>query len=71
MDAQYDKTWCVQHAGFLKKADPDELQFYEQYKPRGLVSQERDEPLRPGSFESPRRNRTSGDLRRGWQASPR
>jgi golgin subfamily B member 1 len=39
MDAhQYDKTWCVCNAlAFLKKAEPDELQFYEQYKPRGLV----------------------------------
>ncbi|HEY1558512.1 MAG TPA: tetratricopeptide repeat protein [Kofleriaceae bacterium] len=35
---QYDKTWCVCNTlAFLKKADPDELQFYEQYKPRGLV----------------------------------
>jgi tetratricopeptide (TPR) repeat protein len=39
MDAhQYDKTWCVCNTlAFLKKADPAELQFYEQYKPRGLV----------------------------------
>ncbi|HEX3476271.1 MAG TPA: tetratricopeptide repeat protein, partial [Kofleriaceae bacterium] len=39
MDAhQYDKTWCVCNTlAFLKKADPEELQFYEQYKPRGLV----------------------------------
>ncbi|MGE3544690.1 MAG: tetratricopeptide repeat protein, partial [Kofleriaceae bacterium] len=39
MDAhQYDKRWCVCNTlAFLKKADPDELQFYEQYKPRGLV----------------------------------
>jgi tetratricopeptide (TPR) repeat protein len=39
MDAhQYDKTWCVCNTlAFLKKADADELQFYEQYKPRGLV----------------------------------
>lgn len=35
---QYDKRWCVCNTlAFLKKADPDELQFYEQYKPRGLV----------------------------------
>ena len=35
---QYDKTWCVCNTlAFLKKADADELQFYEQYKPRGLV----------------------------------
>ena len=35
---QYDKTWCVCNTlSFLKKADQDEVQFYEQYKPRGLV----------------------------------
>jgi hypothetical protein len=35
---QYDKTWCVCNTlAFLKKADADEMQFYEQYKPRGLV----------------------------------
>jgi tetratricopeptide (TPR) repeat protein len=35
---QYDKHWCVcSTLKFLKKADADELQFYEQYKPRGLV----------------------------------
>jgi len=35
---QYDKTWCVCNTlAFLKKADPEELQFYEQYKPRGFV----------------------------------
>jgi tetratricopeptide (TPR) repeat protein len=35
---QYDKTWCVCNAlAFLKKAEPDELQFYEQYKPRAFV----------------------------------
>ncbi|MCE9573275.1 MAG: tetratricopeptide repeat protein [Deltaproteobacteria bacterium] len=35
---QYDKTWCLCNTlAFLKKADQDELQFYEQYKPRGLV----------------------------------
>ena len=35
---QYDKYWCVCSAlKFLKKADPEELQFCEQYKPRGLV----------------------------------
>jgi tetratricopeptide (TPR) repeat protein len=39
MDAhQYDKRWCLCNTlAFLKKADADELQFYEQYKPRGLV----------------------------------
>ena len=36
--SQYDKRWCVcSTLAFLKKADPAELQFYEQYKPRGLV----------------------------------
>jgi len=35
---QHDKYWCVCNTlRFLKKADPDELQFCEQYKPRGLV----------------------------------
>jgi golgin subfamily B member 1 len=35
---QYDKTWCVcSTLAFLNKADPDEMQFYEQYKPRGFV----------------------------------
>ncbi len=35
---QYDKTWCMcATLAFLKKAEPDQLQFYEQYKPRGLV----------------------------------
>ncbi len=35
---QYDKTWCVCNTlAFLKKADPEEMQFYEQYKPRGFV----------------------------------
>jgi golgin subfamily B member 1 len=35
---QYDKTWALcATLAFLKKADPDELQFFEQYKPRGLV----------------------------------
>lgn len=35
---QYDKTWCVCNAlAVLKKADPEEQQFYEQYKPRGFV----------------------------------
>ena len=34
---QYDKTWCVCNTlAFLKKADPEELQFYEQYR-AGLV----------------------------------
>ncbi len=35
---QYDKQWCMSSTlAFLAKADADELQFYEQYKPRGLV----------------------------------
>ncbi len=35
---QYDKTWCVCNTlAFLKKADAEEMQFYEQYKPRGFV----------------------------------
>jgi tetratricopeptide (TPR) repeat protein len=35
---QYDKTWCICNTlSFLKKADPEETQFYEQYKPRGFV----------------------------------
>jgi tetratricopeptide (TPR) repeat protein len=35
---QYDKTWCICAAlAFLKKANAEQLQFYEQYKPRGLV----------------------------------
>ncbi|HEX4450938.1 MAG TPA: tetratricopeptide repeat protein [Kofleriaceae bacterium] len=35
---QWDKYWCVCNAlKFFKKAEPDELKFYEQYRPRGLV----------------------------------
>ena len=35
---QYDKTWCVCSAlSFLKKADAEEQQFFEQYKPRGFA----------------------------------
>ncbi|MBK9070666.1 MAG: tetratricopeptide repeat protein [Myxococcales bacterium] len=35
---QYDKQWCISATlAFLKKADPHELEFYEQYKPRGLA----------------------------------
>ena len=76
MDAhQYDKTWCVCNTlAFLKKADPDELQFYEQYKPRGLVKaknvmSERD----VGQAHPPRREPLhQRDLRRGaGRASPR
>ena len=39
---QHDKRWCVSNTlAFLKKASPDELAFYEQYKPRGLVKAKR------------------------------
>ena len=35
---QYDKMWCICNAlTFLKKAEPSEVQFYEQYKPRGFM----------------------------------
>jgi tetratricopeptide (TPR) repeat protein len=35
---EYDKSWCVcSTLVFLDKADPEEVQFYEQYKPRGFV----------------------------------
>jgi tetratricopeptide (TPR) repeat protein len=35
---QYDKHWCLcSTLAFLNKADADELQFFEQYRPRGLV----------------------------------
>ena len=35
---QYDKTWCVCSAlTFLKKADAEEQQFFEQYRSRALV----------------------------------
>jgi tetratricopeptide (TPR) repeat protein len=38
MDArQYDKAWCLCAAlAFLKKADPEEQQFFEQYRPKGM-----------------------------------
>ncbi|MEO8841998.1 MAG: hypothetical protein ABI591_30220 [Kofleriaceae bacterium] len=36
--SQYDKYWCVCNVlKFLRKADPDEVQFADQYKPRGFV----------------------------------
>jgi hypothetical protein len=39
---QYDKRWCMcATLAFLKKADQEQLQFYEQYKPRGLVKAKR------------------------------
>ncbi|MFH1130880.1 MAG: hypothetical protein V1754_06060, partial [Pseudomonadota bacterium] len=35
---QYDKAWCLCAAlSFLKKADPAEQQFFQQYRQRGLV----------------------------------
>jgi tetratricopeptide (TPR) repeat protein len=35
---QYDKAWCVASAlAFLKKAEPEEQQLYEQYKQKGFV----------------------------------
>ncbi|MCP4604920.1 MAG: tetratricopeptide repeat protein [Proteobacteria bacterium] len=35
---QYDKAWCLcSTLSFLKKADPEEEQFFEQYRTRGMV----------------------------------
>ncbi|MFT3698731.1 MAG: tetratricopeptide repeat protein [Kofleriaceae bacterium] len=35
---QWDKVWCLCDAlRFLKKAEPDEVDFAERYRPRGLV----------------------------------
>jgi len=35
---QYDKAWCLcATLSFLKKADPEEQQFFEQHRTRGLV----------------------------------
>ncbi len=35
---QYDKAWCICAAlAFLKKANPEEIKFYEQYKQRGFA----------------------------------
>ena len=35
---QYDRAWCVGAAmTFLRKADAEEQQFFEQYKPKGFV----------------------------------
>ncbi|HVZ74315.1 MAG TPA: tetratricopeptide repeat protein [Polyangia bacterium] len=35
---QYDRAWCVTAAlSFLRKADGEEQQFYEQYKPKGFA----------------------------------
>jgi tetratricopeptide (TPR) repeat protein len=34
----YDRAWCVTAAlAFLRKADPEEQQFFEQYRPKGFV----------------------------------
>ena len=34
----YDRAWCVSSAlSFLRKADPEEQQFFEQYRPKGFV----------------------------------
>jgi tetratricopeptide (TPR) repeat protein len=35
---QYDRAWCVTAAlAFLRKADPEEQQFHDQYKPKGFA----------------------------------
>jgi golgin subfamily B member 1 len=35
---QYDKAWCLcATLAFLKKADPEEQQFFEQYRTRGTI----------------------------------
>jgi tetratricopeptide (TPR) repeat protein len=35
---QYDRAWCVTSAlAFLRKADPEEQQFFEQYRPKGFA----------------------------------
>jgi tetratricopeptide (TPR) repeat protein len=35
---EYDKAWCVASTlGFLKKADSEQRQFYEQYRPEGPI----------------------------------
>jgi tetratricopeptide (TPR) repeat protein len=35
---QYDRAWCVTSAlAFLRKADPEEQQFHDQYKPKGFA----------------------------------
>ncbi len=34
----YDRSWCVTAAlAFLRKADPEEQQFFDQYRPKGFV----------------------------------
>ncbi|WP_437768228.1 tetratricopeptide repeat protein [Sorangium sp. So ce281] len=35
---RYDQAWCVAAAlSFLRKADPDEQQYFEDYRPQGLI----------------------------------
>ncbi|WP_197041054.1 tetratricopeptide repeat protein [Chondromyces apiculatus] len=35
---QYDPAWCIAGAlAFLRKADPEEQQYYEDYRPQGLI----------------------------------
>ncbi len=35
---QYDRAWCVASTlVYLRKADPEEQQFFEQYRPKGFV----------------------------------
>src|SRR5579871_2517140 len=35
---QYDRAWCMCSAlTYLQRADADETQFFEQYRPKGLV----------------------------------
>ena len=35
---QYDRAWCVASVlAFLRKADPDEMRFFEQYKPKNFA----------------------------------
>jgi len=35
---QYDRAWCVAAAlAFMRKADPEDQQFFEQYKPKGFT----------------------------------
>jgi hypothetical protein len=46
---QHDKRWCLANTlRFLKKADAEDLEFYEQYKPRGLVKAK--QPMSPASW---------------------
>lgn len=48
---QYDKTWCVCNTlAFLKKADAEEMQFYEQYRPKGFVKAKA--PMNPDTWRN-------------------